>query len=107
MDLHINQNSQDRWPDLRTVSRSTGAVLATGAVTVDELVRKLTPGIVEASPGQQVALVSMSVGDGVPIRYTIDALAELKAARVSPAQLRAAGGSELAEYLENYDCLLQ
>jgi RecB family exonuclease len=107
MDLHVYRNSQDRWHDLKTVSRSTGAVLATGAVTLDELVRKLTPGILEASPGQQVALVSSAVGDGVPIRYAIDALAELKAARVSPAQLRAAGGSALGEYLENYDRLLQ
>jgi len=107
MDFHVYRNSQDRWHDLRSVSRSTGAVLATGAVTLDELVRKLTPGLLEASPGQQVALVSIAVGDGLPIRYAIDALAELKAARVSAAQVRAAGGIRLAEYLENYDCLLQ
>jgi RecB family exonuclease len=82
-------------------------VLATGAVTLDELVRKLTPGLVEASPGQQVALVSSAVGEGLPVRYAIDALAELKAARVSAAQVRAAGGIRLAECVENYDCLLQ
>ena len=107
MALHVYRNSQDRWHDLRAEARSNGAVLATGAVTLEELVRKLTPGVVEASPGQQVALVSGAVGEGVPIRYAIDALSELKAARVTPAQVRAAGGSKLAEYLENYDRLLQ
>jgi RecB family exonuclease len=107
MDLHVYRNSQDRWHDLRAVARSSGAVLASGAVTLDELVRKLTPGIAEATPGQQVALVSSAVGDGVPVRYAIDALAELKGAHVSAAQVRAAGGSALAGYLENYDSLLQ
>ena len=90
MDLHVYRNSQDRWHDLRIVARSTGAVLATGAVTLDELVRKLTPGLLEASPGQQIALVSTAAGEGVPIRYAIDALAEVKAAKESAEQQVAA-----------------
>jgi RecB family exonuclease len=81
-------------------------VLAVGAVTLEELVRRLTPGVVEATPGQQLALVVSAIGEGVPIRYAFDALAELKSARVTPAQLRSAGGSTLAGYLENYDRLL-
>ena len=107
MDLHVYRNSPDRWHDLRAVARSQGSVLAVGAVTLDELVRRLTPGVREATLGQQLALVSTAVGDSVPVRYAFEALSELKGARVSPAQLRKAGDPTLAEYLENYDRLLQ
>ena len=107
MDLHVYRNSQDRWHDLRAVARSQGSVLAVGAVTLDELVRRLTPGVREATLGQQLALVSTAVGESVPVRYAFEALSELKGARVSPAQLRKAGDPALAEYLENYDRLLQ
>ena len=107
MDLHVYRNSPDRWHDLRAVARSQGSVLAVGAVTLDELVRRLTPGVREATLGQQLALVSTAVGESVPVRYAFEALSELKGARVSPAQLRKAGDPTLAEYLENYDRLLQ
>jgi PD-(D/E)XK nuclease superfamily len=107
MDLHVYRNSQDRWHDLRAASRSQGAVLATNAVTLDELVRRLTPGVQEATIGQRLALVFSAVGDGVPVRYAFDALGDLKGARVSPAQLRKVDAQALAEYLESYDRLLR
>ena len=102
MDLHVYRNSPDRWHDLRAVARSQGSVLAVGAVTLDELVRRLTPGVREATLGQQLALVSTAVGESVPVRYAFEALSELKGARVSPAQLRKAGDPTLAEYLEKH-----
>ena len=68
MDLHVYRNSQDRWHDLRTQSRYRGAVLALGAVTLDELVRRLTPGIIEATLGQQLAIAFAAVGEGGPHR---------------------------------------
>ena len=107
MDLHVYRNSQDRWHDLRAESRSRGAVLALGAVTLDELIRRLTPGVVDATLGQQLAMALAAAGEGVPLRYALEAIAEVKGARITPAQLRAAGGSALAGYLENYDHLLQ
>ena len=45
MDLHVYRNSQDRWYDLRAAARERGAVLAVNAVTVDELVERLTPDV--------------------------------------------------------------
>src|SRR5215813_13997908 len=98
MDLHVYRNSQDRWHDLREAARANGAMLASNAVTVEELVRRLTPGIREATIGQRLALVSSAVGDSVPLRYALEALSEVKGARINPAQLRAAGGSALAGY---------
>ena len=107
MDLHVYRNSQDRWHDLRTAARSQGAVLAANAVTMDELVKRLTPDAREATPAQRLVLVAEAVGDAVPVRYALDALTELKSARVSPAKLRNAGASSLAQYLEGYDLALQ
>jgi PD-(D/E)XK nuclease superfamily len=107
MDLHVYRNSQDRWHDLRAASRSQGAVLAANAVTLDELVRRLTPAVQEATIGQRLSLISAVVGDGVPVRYAFDALGDLKAARISPAQLRKVGAPALADYLESYDRLLR
>jgi hypothetical protein len=107
MDLHVYRNSQDRWHDLKSAARSQGAVLAANAVTLDELVGRLTPDIHEATIGQRLALVSSAVGDTVPVRYALEAFAELKGARVGPAQLRKAGASVLAQYLESYEDLLR
>jgi ATP-dependent helicase/DNAse subunit B len=107
MDLHVYRNSQDRWHDLRSAARATGAVLAANAVTLEELVQRLTPGVKEATPGQRLVLVSEAAGDAVPARYVLDALSEVKSARVPPSRLRSAGAPALAEYLENYDLLLQ
>jgi ATP-dependent helicase/DNAse subunit B len=107
MDLHVYRNAQDRWHDLRTAARSQGAVLATNALTLDELVRRLTPDAQEATIGQRLAFVSIAVGGGVPVRYAVDALGELKAARVTPTQLRKLDSPLLAQYLENYDRQLQ
>jgi ATP-dependent helicase/DNAse subunit B len=107
MDLHVYRNAQDRWHDLRTAAGSQGAILAVNAVTLDDLTRRLTPTVQEATVGQRLALISLAAGESVPVRYALDALAELKGARVSLAQLRKAGAPALAEYLENYDRLLQ
>ena len=107
MDLHVYRNSQDRWHDLKTAARSRGAVLAANAITVDELVRRLTPEIHEATIGQRLALVSAAVGEGIPVRYALEAFADLKGARVGPAQLRKAGAGDLAQYLESYEALLR
>ena len=57
MDLHVYRNSQDRWHDLRSVARECGAVLALNAVTLDELVGRLTPDAKTASPGQRLAVL--------------------------------------------------
>src|SRR6187431_1837916 len=107
MDLHVYRNSQDRWHDLIAAARAQGAVLASNAVTLDELVRRLTPDVREATVGQRLALVSSVLTEAAPVRYAMEAISELKGARVSPAQLRKAGAPELAEYLENYEDLLR
>jgi ATP-dependent helicase/DNAse subunit B len=106
MDLHVYRNSQDRWHDLRTAARSSGAVLAANAVTLEELVQRLTPGVKEATPGQRLVLVSEAAGDAVPARYVLDALNDVKSARVSPSRLRTASAPALAQYLETYDLFL-
>ena len=67
MDLHVYRNSQDRWHDLRSAARERGAVLALNAVTLDELVERLTPEAKTASPGQRLILVERAIdeiGDG-------------------------------------------
>jgi ATP-dependent helicase/DNAse subunit B len=107
MDLHVYRNSQDRWHDLRSAAKASGAILAANAVTLEELVQRLTPDVKEATPGQRLVLVSEAVGERAPVRYALDALSEIKSARVSPAQLRSAGVPALAEYLERYGALLQ
>jgi RecB family exonuclease len=107
MDFHVYRNSQDRWHDLRPAARSRGAVLASNAVTLEELVRRLTPEVDEATRGQRLALVSLAVGDAVPIRYALDALDESKGAGVEPGQLRQAGALAFAGYLEEYNRLLE
>ena len=45
MDLHVYRNSQDRWYDLRSAARERGALLAVNAVTMEELVERLTPDV--------------------------------------------------------------
>src|SRR5438093_10157778 len=68
MDLHVYRNSQDRWRDLRAAARARGAVLASNAVTLDELVERLTPDLKTASPAQRLVLVERAVeqaGSGV------------------------------------------
>lgn len=103
MDLHVYRNSQDRWHDLRTAARSLGAVLAANAVTMQELVQRLTPEVKEATPGQRLVLVADAVGDAVPVRYALDALTEIKSARLTPSKLRIAEAYDLAQFLEGYD----
>src|SRR5205085_6701720 len=56
MDLHVYRNSQDRWYDLRSAAREHGAVLAVHAVTLDELVERLTPDSKTATPGPTLAI---------------------------------------------------
>lgn len=107
MDLHVYRNSQDRWHDLRTAARAQGAVLASNAVTLHELVQRLTADVNEATPAQRLVLVSEIVGDSVPARYALDALTELKGARVTSSQLRIADAYDLAHYLEQYDFALK
>src|SRR5207253_4877581 len=57
MDLHVYRNSQDRWHDLKSAARDRGAVLALNAVTLDELVQRITPDLKTATLGQRLVLV--------------------------------------------------
>src|SRR5678815_4066882 len=111
MDLHVYRNSQDRWHDLRTTARERGAVLAVNAVTLDELVARITPDVSAATTGQRLAIAgqdgpwTMDHGQwsiSAKPRYVYDAVSELKAARIRPSELRAADANFLADILENY-----
>src|SRR5262245_54626668 len=62
MDLHVYRNSQDRWRHLKAEARTRGAVLAINAVTLNELVERLTPDLTTATPGQRLALAGPSPG---------------------------------------------
>src|SRR2546421_6603093 len=100
MDLHVYRNSQDRWYHLRSAARERGAILAVNAVTLDELVERLTPDIKTATSGQRLALLAIpGLTPSFPniTRYSYDAINELKASRVRPSELRAAGRSLLAD----------
>src|SRR6188474_1543505 len=111
MDLHVYRNSQDRWYDLREAATARGAVLAVNAVTLTELVERITPDVKVATTGQRVALLTLDeIGGaedtgGFPnfARYAYDAIFQLKASRVRPHELRAAGAALLAETLDRYD----
>jgi hypothetical protein len=103
MDLHIYRNSQDRWHDLRSAARERGAVLAVNAVTLDELVERLTPDLSAASAGTLCAFVSLWLNTKAQTRYALDAINELKAARVCSSELRKAGAAPLADLLDDYD----
>ena len=121
MDLHVYRNSQDRWYDLKSAAREHGAVLAVNAVTLDELVERLTPDVKTATPGQRLAVLGttgaqgpqMSFGNSAPelfpnlTRYVYDAVTELKAARVRSSELRSAGSLLLADILDQYDQALR
>src|SRR5712692_6619162 len=114
MDLHVYRNSQDRWYDLRSAARDRGAVLAVNAVTLDELVERLTPDVKTATPGQRLALIQTTPllrqeggrAEGEAgwfpnvTRYAYDAVNELKAARIRPSELRAASASLLADIVD-------
>src|SRR5262245_31421913 len=102
MDLHVYRNSQDRWHDLRSAARERGAVLALNAVTLDELVGRISPDVSVATPGQKLAIVAdgqngpwtMVHGPwsiSAKPRYAYDAVSELKAARIRSSELRSAG----------------
>jgi hypothetical protein len=110
MDLHVYRSSQDRWHDLRSVARDRGAVLAVNAVTLEELVQRLTPDTATATAGQRLAAVQqITLADGpltISPRYLLDAITDLKNARVTPNELRAAGAA-LADALESYDRFLR
>ena len=106
MDLHVYRNSQDRWYDLRSAARERGALLAVNAVTVEELVERLTPDVKTASPGQRVAVLERGLKPATTLnftRYAYDAIAELKGTRVRASELRSAGASQLADILEQYE----
>lgn len=101
MDLHIYRNAQDRWYDLRTAAKEHGAVLAVNAVTLGELIQRLTPDAHVATAGQKLVLVSRALqrtgtifGSGA-VRYAFDAITELKAAGVRDAD---SAGDLLAAY---------
>src|SRR5262249_19068436 len=105
MDLHLYRNSQDRWHHLRTAARERGAVLASNALTLDELVDRLTPDLRSASPAQRLVLVSG--GGAGASRQAYDAVRELKSAGIRPAELRRVDAGDLADVLERYDAGLQ
>jgi len=106
MDLHVYRNSQDRWHHLKAEAADRGAVLALNATTLDELVVRLTPELKTATPGQKLAVLHQQPVEqiaGLNSRYIYDALSELKASRVRPHEVRAAGGELLAGILDHYD----
>jgi len=120
MDLHVYRNSQDRWHDLRSVARECGAVLALNAVTLEELVERLTPDLKAATAGQRLAVTAAILkrcertdrAGRLPsfpnlTRYAYHAIDELKAARIRPSELRSAGAAHLADILEQYDQALR
>jgi hypothetical protein len=78
-------------------------VLAVNAVTLDELIERLTPDLKTATPGQRLAVLSEHVIVGFSPRYVYDAVSELKAARVRPHELRSAGADDLADILDHYE----
>lgn len=98
MDLHVYRSSQDRWHHLRSAARERGAVLAVNALTMDELVLRITPDLQTATAGQRLAMLPQSM-----TRYLYDAIGDLKSARVRSAELREAGAGTLAEALDDYD----
>jgi len=120
MDLHVYRNSQDRWHDLRSVARECGAVLALNAVTLEELVERLTPDLKAATAGQRLAVTAAILkrcertdrAGRLPsfpnlTRYAYHAIDELKAACIRPSELRSAGAAHLADILEQYDQALR
>src|SRR5262245_43553369 len=115
MDLHVYRNSQDRWYDLRSTARERGAILAINAVTLEELVERLTPDVKTASTGHRLLTVERALNEtsaavvdrrySVPgiVRYAYDAIAELKGAQVKPADLHSAAEPLLGTILKKYD----
>lgn len=61
MDLHIYRNSQDRRHDLKAAVREHGVVLAIHALTLDELVLKLTLDVAAAAASQRVVLMNRAL----------------------------------------------
>src|SRR5262245_54330362 len=61
MDLHVYRSAEDRWSDLRKAARETGAVLGTNAVTLDELVERLTSDLAGATTAQRLLLVDRAM----------------------------------------------
>src|SRR5690348_9978071 len=104
MDLHVYRNSQDRWHDLKAAARQRGAVLALNAVTLTELIQRLTPDVTTPTPGQCLAILRSAADNTFPnsLRYAYDAVTDLKGSRVRPDELRAAGAEFLAEVLTHY-----
>ena len=115
MDLHVYRNSQDRWHDLRSVAKERGAILAVNAVTLDELVERLTPDAKTASAGQRLVLIEKALHEtssaivdrrySVPgiVRYAYDAISELKGTQVRPADLQSAAEPLLGAIIKKYD----
>src|SRR5207302_1190187 len=112
---HVYRNSQDRWHDLRSAARERGAILAVNAVTLDELVERLTPDVTVAAPGQRLVFVERALHEtssavidrrySVPgiVRYAYDAISELKGAQVRPSDLEAAAEPLLGAIMKKYD----
>src|SRR5262245_58652645 len=98
MDLHLYRNAQDRWHDLKTASTERGAVLAVNAVTLGELVEKITPDARLATLGQRLAILRGV--RGTHTRYALDAISELKGAGVHRTQARTR--SDIHELLDGY-----
>jgi hypothetical protein len=98
MDLHVYRSSQDRWHDLRAIARERGAVLAVNAVTLDELVQRLTPEVQTATVGQRLSILQHA-----STRYVYDAIADIKSSCVRSNELRDCGATQLADALDHYD----
>ena len=80
MDLHVYRNSQDRWHDLRSAARERGAILAVNAVTLDELVERLTPDVKTASAGQRLVVIERALHETSPA--VIEGVNELEWSRI-------------------------
>lgn len=103
MDLHVYRNSHDRWHELRTAARTRGAVLASNALTLHELVERLTPEVRTITPGQRLVLAERASEGRLPVRYVADAIADLKASGVGPEDLSSAREPVLAGILKAYN----
>ena len=95
-------------------------MLAVNAVTVDELVQRITPDVQTATLGQRLIALQQALAQakertvapghassdivaGLNPRYFSDAVSELKNAGIRPAELQSAGAEPLAGILADYE----
>src|SRR5438045_1442896 len=99
MDLHVYRNAQDRWHHLRAASQERGAVLAVNAITLTELIEKLTPDLRVATIGQQVVFARRAGDGAASTRHLLDAITQLQNSH--PDSEGEITGPILAAYTQN------